>query len=314
MPVKPIANVFAVAQGGEADTLVAKAVAKSALKTRYTSLTPAVVGVQSYLFGYNPAQNNLDVYQFAPNPPKLSAVAARPAVGKAKDIINSFVLGNLPYVCVYTAKNGIFEVYSVGNDLSFSQPYKFYRNHELAISKAFTTLKPFTQFGQVAFLGYRGDTGYVAMYTVSVAVSSPAPGVPPLLMLPIWAHPWAPGWTRFAFFQFGGEPFFLKTNTKVLNVNIDHVLDSLASGTTEVGTLLQAQLPDALKITHVEPFTLSNGQPYFVTYISSSGAATLNRVHADCLGWTQVATFNAPTGCAVVTPVAVGEQVFLVFA
>ena len=218
---------------------------KPELRAKHTSITPVSVNGQIYLFAYNPAQNYFDVYEFTPAAPWLTAVKANPAIGKAKDIINAFTLGDLPYICVYTAKNGVFEIYSVANDLSFSQPYKFYRNHELAVSQHFTTLKPFTQFGQVAFLGYRGDTGYVAMYTVGMAATSPAPDVPPLLMLPVWSHPWASGWTRFAFFQFGGEPFFLKTNTKVLNVNIDHILDTMAAGTAEVGTLLQAQLPDA---------------------------------------------------------------------
>ena len=119
--------------------------------------------------------------------------------------------------------------------------------------------------------------------------------------------------TRFAFFLLGGEPFFLKTNTKKLNVNIDHVLDTLASGTTEVGTLLQNQLPDALKITNVEPLLLGNADPWFVTYISPTGAATLNRIHADCLGWTQGASFKAPNGSTTVTPLTAGGQTLLVF-
>jgi hypothetical protein len=307
------ASVFSVTPGSSVDTLVVAQVAQPPLSSAYTSLTPVSVNGQTQLLGYAATQDHFDIYGFAPAAPWLAPATAKPTIGTAKDIINAFTLGNLPYVCVYTAKNGMFEVYAVANDLSFSQPYKFYRNHELAISLGFTTLKPFAQFGQLAFLGYRADTGYVAMYTVSVATSSP-PGVPPLLMLPVWSHPWAAGWMRFAFFQFGGEPFFFKTNVKVLNVNIDHVLDSLATGTTEVGTLLQAQLPDALKITNVEPFALANGEPYFVTYISGTGVATLNRVHADCLGWTQVASFTAPTNANVVTPVSVGGQQFLIFA
>lgn len=309
-----LARMFSVTLGSKVDVLVVKEVGKQQLSGKYASLTPVSIGGQINLLGYDPSQDHFDVYSFTSAAPWLKETSAKPVIGKAKDIINSFILGNLPYICVYTAKNGMFETYSAGNDFSFSQPYKFYRNHELAVSQGFTTLKPFTQFGEVAFLGYRADTGYVAMYSVSVSVSSSAPGVPPLIMLPVWAHPWAPGWMRFAFFQFGGEPFFLKTNVKVLNVNIDHVLDALSSGTSEVGTLLQAQLPDALKITNVEPFTLANGEPYFVTYISGTGAATLNRIHADCQGWTQVASFKAPPKSTTVTPVTSGGQVFLIFA
>jgi hypothetical protein len=314
MPAKPTATVFALAPGAKANALAAKEVGKADLKAAYSSLTPVTVEGQSLLFGYAPGQDHFDVYAFSAKAPWLRPLPAKPAIGKGKDIINAFTLGNAPYVCGYTAKNGIFEISSVAKDLSLSAPYRFYRNHELAVSHDFTTLKPFTQFGQVCFLGYRGDNGYVAMYSLSVVVSSPAPGVPPLLMLPVWSHPWAPGWTRFAFFQLGGETFFFKTNTKVLNVNIDHVLDTLSAGTTEVGTLLQAQLPDALKITNVEPIIPGEAVPHFVTYIAPTGAATVNRIHADCLGWTQALAFEAPAKAGVVTPVTLGEQAFLIFA
>jgi hypothetical protein len=311
---KETAVVFGVTPGNKTDTLVVKELGKAPLSGSYTSLVALPVNDQVHLLAYGPAQDHLDIYAFTPAKPWLKSVAGKPNIGKGKDIINAFTLGNLPYVSAYTAKNGMFETYSIATDLTISKPYQFYRNHELAISHGFSTVKFFTQFGQMAFLGYRADTGYVAMYTLNVTVSSPAPGAPPLLMLPVWSHPWAPGWMRFAFFQFGGEPFFLKTNVKILNVNIDHVLDTLSAGTAEVGTLLQAQLPDALKITNVEPFTLANGEPYFVTYMSGTGAATLNRIHADCLGWTEVARFEAPKNSSVVTPVSVGGQLFLIFA
>jgi hypothetical protein len=310
MAAKNTAAVFQVAAGAKS----VKEVGKPELSAKYASLTPLTMGKACYLLGYEPTGATFDVYEVVGSPPFLKSNKAKPAIGKAKDIINVFTLGDRPYVCVYTAKNGVFETYSVASDLSFSKPYKFYRNHELAISHGFTTVKPFTQYGQVGFLGYRSDTGYVATYTAAIAVSSTAPDVPPLLMLPVWAHPWAAGWTRFAFFALGGVPFFLKTNTKILNVNIDHILDTLASGTAEIGTELQAQLPDALKITNVEPLTLEHGEPYFVTYIAGSGAATLNRIHADCLGWTQTAKFQAPAHATAVTPVVAGGKTFIVFA
>jgi hypothetical protein len=310
MAAKHNAAVFNVGSGAKS----VKQLDKPELEGTYASLTPVAVGPATYLLGYDPKKSTLDVYEFVAKTGDLKPAKAKPAIGKSFDIINVFTLGNNPYICAYTAKNGVFEVFSLASDLSISKPYKFYRNHELAISHGFTTVKPFTQYGQVGLLGYRSDTGYVAMYTAAIAVSSTAPDVPPLLMLPVWAHPWAAGWTRFAFFALGGVPFFLKTNTKVLNVNIDHILDTLASGTAEIGTELQAQLPDALKITNVEPFALDHGEPYFVTYIAGTGAATLNRIHADCLGWTQTAKFQAPAHATVVTPVVAGGKTFLVFA
>src|SRR5215831_20760782 len=141
MPVKPTAAVFAVTSGDKPDVLVTMAVANSLLTAKYSSLTPVVVNGQTYLFGYSPVQTSFHVYEFTPAAPWLKLMGAKPVVGKAIDIINAFTLGNLPYLCAYAAKNGVFQVYAIANDLSFSQPYKFYRNHELAISKSFTTLK-----------------------------------------------------------------------------------------------------------------------------------------------------------------------------
>jgi hypothetical protein len=318
----PNAEVFSVAPGEKPDTLLVTSIGSPELKRTYASLTPVSAHGKTLLFAYEKGQTNFDVYEVTGASPYLKPTESKPPIKKPVDIANGFILGNTPYICTYTAENGIFEIYSVENDSSLSTPYEFYRNHELAISHGFTTVKIFNQFGQVVVLGYRSDTGYVAIYTVGVIVSSPTAGQPPLQMLPVWAHPWAPGWTRFAFFTFGGEPFFLKTNTKQLNVNIDHILDTLGSGTVEVGTgkAMQEQLPNALAITNVEPFILANGQPYFVTFISKSddaglsGKATLNRIHADCLGWTQVSEFDAPVGSTVLTPVAIGGQVYLVFS
>jgi hypothetical protein len=313
-PSGKTATVYSVSASGKTDEIYVNEVAQIGVENSYASLTPAELNGHLYLLGYGPAQDHLDVYEFTPGAPWIAPTAAKPLIGKAKDIINGFTLGNQPYLSVYTAQNGVFETYSLQSELSLSKPYEFYRNHELAISKGFTTVRFFTQFGQVVFLGYNITTGYVAMYTASITPSS-APGVLPLLMLPIWAHPWAPGWTRFAFFQFGGENFFLKTNVanpKKLNVNIDHVLDTLGAGTAEVGTLLT--LADALHLTNVEPFTLGNGEPYFVTYISDTGAATLNRFHGDCLGWSTVAKFAAPAGATVVVPLAADGKMFLLFA
>jgi hypothetical protein len=63
-------------------------------------------------------------------------------------------------------------------------------------------------------------------------------------------HAAAPGWTRFAFFQYGGANFFLKTNTAKSNVNIDHFNDVLSMGTVEIGSKLD--LPDAQTLNNVE--------------------------------------------------------------
>lgn len=307
-----IAAIYSVVPGDKPDTLTLKELATPHIQSDYASLTPTTVSSSVYLLGYGPTQDGLDVYEFTAASPWLRYVDVKPQIGKGKNIVNTFTLGNEPYVAVYTAETGIFEIYSIESDLGLSKPYQFYRNHELAISKGFTTIKIFTQFGQVVFLGYNGTNGYVAIYTLAVTAISTDPEVPPLLMTPVWSHQWAKGWTRFAFFQLGGENFFFKTNTWKPNVNIDHVLDDLSAGTTEVGTRLS--LYAAQELNNVEPFVLGSADPHFVTYISKSGEVTLNRFHSDCLGWTNMGKLNTRTGAGSVVPISTADrQVFLVF-
>ncbi len=281
-----------------------------------STLLPLTVNGYAYLLAYDPGVADCEVYLFAPGDDWMKPTSVRMAVGTGKDIINTFSLGNRPYLCTYTAQDGVFTTYAISNDLSLSKPYVFYRSHELAISKGFSTVKFFTQLGQVVFLGYNKTTGYVAMYVAFITPTSPGPEDLPLLMQPIWSHPWAPAWVRFAFFQFGGENFFLKTNIgnpRNINVNIDHVLDTLTAGTAEVGTNLN--LEKAVALTNVEPFTLGSGDPYFATYVSGTGELALYRFHGDCQGWNAVAHFSGPVGSTVMTPVRTSDsEVFLVFA
>jgi hypothetical protein len=300
--------IYSVAPGAAANTLLVKEVASSeAIQGAYANFVPLTVAGQPYVFGYNPTAKQMDVYRFTAGAPWLEAAPAKPVVGPGWDIVAPFVLGNQPHLVCYAAKKGILHLFSVGADLSASQPYEFYRNHEPGVTAGFTTLKAFTCFGQVAFLGYNGATGYVAAYTLAVTATSP-PGAPPLLMTAVWSHQWAKGWTRFAFFQLGGENFFLKTNTWKPNVNIDHVLDDLAAGTAEVGTRLV--LKDAQELQLVEPLTLACGDPYFVTY-KEDGEITLNRIHSDCLGWTTAASLMSKAGAGQVVPISAGKDVFL---
>ena len=72
----------------------------------------------------------------------------------------------------------------------------------------------------------------------------------------------AKGWTRFAWFTWGGQNFFLKTNTWKPNVNIDHMSSVLSQGSSEVGSHLD--LKDAQKLDIVHPFIVGEGDPPFL--------------------------------------------------
>ncbi len=301
--------IYQIQESNKPNTLdVKEVVSSSAISSSYANLSPIVVKGQTYLLGYNSTANHLDIFEFSGASPWLKAVPAKPKIQSGLSIIEPFTIGNRSDIAGYEPKKGIFYLYSVGDDLSLSKkPYEFFRNHEPSLTQGFTTLKSFTSFGQVVFLGYNGSNGYVALYTLSVTATSP-PDSPPLLLTPAWAHNWAKGWTRFAFFQLGGENFFLKTNTDKPNVNIDHIMDGLSTGTAEVGTNLN--LKDAQKLSIVQPFYLGNGDPYFVTY-KSDGTVTLFRFHSDCLGWTQVAGLKSKSNASQMIPLATGGKLFL---
>jgi hypothetical protein len=124
----------------------------------------------------------------------------------------------------------------------------------------------------------------------------------------VWSHYWAKGWTRFAFFQYGGENFFLKTNAVKPNVIIDHILDDL-SGTVSVGTHLDLRAAQRLDfVRSLDPPDLG---PHFVTY-EKTGETTVNRIRSDCLGWATVASFSSKENAGHVVPLVAGDRAMIV--
>lgn len=308
---KANAIIYSVQQTVKRDTLTVKEVAQpSVLKAGYSSLTTLTAQGKTYLFGYNSTAGSIDVYRFTASAPWLKADPQQLEVGAGYDIIEPLTLGNEPYVACYKAETGVFKLFAIAGDMTVSGTgYEFFRNHEPALTQGFTMVRSFNCFGSVVFMGYNGVNGYVATYTLSITSKSTG-GAPPLLMTPNWSHVWAKGWTRFAFFQFGGENFFFKTNTWKPNVNIDHVLDDLSRGTVEVASHLNDALKDAQALYVVESLTLGSGDPYFVTYMKN-GQMTINRFHSDCQGWTTVASMKAIANATQVVPLAVNGKAFI---
>jgi hypothetical protein len=266
------------------------------------------LGENKYLGLYFKGQAAITLYHVAGDGTSLTKVVnSELRINRKWDLLETFVLGNAPYLVAYRATQGIFEIYPVYPDFTTGVPYRFFRNHEPGITAGFDTVKFFSAQGKVAYLGYNQTTGAVGIYSLDATATSPpvTPATPngtaPLLSLNVWSHTWAPGWTRFAFFQFGGSNFFLKTNVAKPNVNIDHVMDSLSDGTVEV--ISQLNLEDAQNLTFVEPFTMGNGDPYFITY-RPDGIVTVERFHGNCLGWTRVAKKKkVPVRAAQLVPI-----------
>jgi hypothetical protein len=303
--------IYSVAQNAKAGLDVKQVGSSPAMATAYRTLLPMSLNGRTYLLGHAGGSSTVDIFQFSNRRPWLTRLPSKLQIAKGVDLINVFLLGNCPYLAAYTAKTGVFNVYVIADDFSLSAPYQFFRNHEPSLSQGFNTVCSFTVFGQVLILGYREDNGYVAMYTVGVAATSP-PNTAPLIMTPAWAHQWAKGWTNFAFFQLGGENFFFKTNTWKWNVNIDHVLDNPAAGTVEVGS----NMDPAKKLKSVDivrAFVLGTGDPYFAAY-TKGGHISVNRFHGDCQGWTTLAQFKAKDKAAQMCPLVLANQIFLVVA
>ena len=245
--------------------------------------------------------------------PYLQADQSSIAIGGPWDQLEPFVLGNEPYLLTYDAKEGNIFVYPLADDLTASTPYQFFRKRPPAISIGFDMITPIVVLGGVYFLGYIKQSGDVRAYSLVVTATNPpsAPGTPPLLATPVWDHQWAPDWTRFAFFYLGGEVFFFKVNDGKLNVNIDHLVDTPALGTVEVGSYLQGQLPDALQIDLARAFYIA-GDPYLLMY-KQDGSTDLYRVRGDCQGWTMQASLTTVQGATQVVPYQVGDGTFVLF-
>lgn len=304
-------HLYSIQASDNANALVVKEVATTgAIDAGYTNLQPVAIAGKTYIIGYG--KDSLDLWELTTAAPWLKKIPQKLKVGKGYTIVDAFTIGDAPAVMCYEPKAGIMKFFPIKADISISGSYEFYRNHAPGVTKNFTTLKSFVSLGGVAFLGYDGTNGYVALYAFSVT-ATPVTNIPkataPYLMTPTWDHRWAPGWTRFAFFELGGETFFLKTNTAKPNVNIDHVLDGLASGTTEVGTELDDPHNVFLKYTDVQAFTLAHGDPYFVTY--EKGALTFNHIWPDCQGWDAVAKAKSKPGATQMIPISAGGTAYL---
>jgi hypothetical protein len=225
------------------------------------------------------------------------------------DLVEPFVLGNVPHLLTYASEPGQFAFYPIANDLSSQPPYRYFRRRGPAASNGFDVTTPMDVGGAMYYLCYGSESGRVLIYSLAVTTTSPRDAAP-LVSAPVWIHQWARRWVRFAFFQLGGGNFFLKTNVGRLNVNIDHVLDNPADGTVEVGTELD--LEDALDLDIVRPFYLEGSEPYFLTY-KKDGTTTFNRFHSDCHGWTTEARLASVSEATQIVPLQVGDACYVLF-
>ncbi|MBU6997061.1 MAG: hypothetical protein HXS42_05360 [Theionarchaea archaeon] len=293
-----VCAIYSIQPGKVANTLIVEqvwSVATGTLPEGYTSIFPFAINSDSYMLMYDTTTHEADMYLIK-GTTWMNRVASQD-LDSGFDIMNSFLLANQPHILAYNAKSGTFEFFLIEQNLTLSLLYTYSKSYGDDATVGYTTVQPFSYRGSVYYLCYNFDTGGIAVYQLSV------PETEPLKTTGIYLHEWAQGWTRFAFFKVGGENFFLKTNTKYVNVNIDHIVDDPSQGSHPVGTHLN--LPQDLDT--VAAFSMNGGDPYFVTY-KKSGETTFNRIHGDCLGWTQEAALSTVEDASLAVPFQIGSM------
>lgn len=277
----------------------------------FSSVFVICVNSVPYLVGYDKKSGHGLLFPIEAKPLRLLAKSGVLNFKPNWEILEPFVIGNQPHILSYRAKTGQFAFFPVSSGPSLGNPYSFNRTHDPGITSGFTMVKPVVYQGAVYYMGYNEKSGTVALYSLVMTATSPN-GSPPLLSANLWSHTWARGWTRFAFFQLGGENFFLKTNIWRPNVNIDHILDDFSKGTYEVCSHMD--LKDAQSLDIVSPFSLVGGAPHFLAY-KESGETILYRIHPDCMGWTEVASATVMPGATHIVPVRLNNiQLFLFYS
>ena len=302
-------TIYSIENTEKRDELNISKLGTPSLSSEYTSTSVLTVKGVKYLLGYNKTTGKTDTYILSDKAPFLSSVDNEINLNVAWDIIEPFYIGNKPHLLCYQSKNGHLYFFPITQTLKSEHPFHFY-HHRSPFTTDLTEVKPLVSQGQVFVLGYNGENGFVNIWTVSTtSVSSGY--LPPLAVNVVWAHQWAKGWARFAFFTWGNENYFLKTNTWKPNVNIDHVWNDLTKGTNEVGSHLKLKDDQILDIVH--PFEVGPGDPFFLTYLAKTGESNFNRVHGDCLGWTTCATETCITDAKHIVPYRIGETNYALY-
>jgi hypothetical protein len=307
---------YLLEQAAQNDRINCKALPWPRTVARGTSMAAALDAGngRQYLLDYAAATGHVAASALSANRAPKAKAAFR--IGAGFERLQGFTLGNHLYLMGYNSapkKTGKqetvgFTFIPLDAQLRPQTALPFVRTHAPAVTDGFTEVAVLLSPLNLPFLfGYSSTTGKVATYTLTAT----ATGKPPLLPVYAWDHVWAQGWTRFAHFRMGNEPFFLKTNIKTPNVNIDHFWDDLTKDSIEVATLLQDQLPDWDKFTICQSFYLEDAQPHFVGY-QQGGAASFYRFRADCQGWTPVLTTSLAPGAKQILSVPLGNASLLI--
>lgn len=307
----PEPTLYAISPSDKPGALTVKSVwsGDGPLASGFVHLFQFAYAGTPYLLGVN-AKGAATAYRLRSKAPWIEPVKSAIDLGGPCDIVQPFAIGDKLHLIAYTEKAGLLKFFAIGDGLTSSKtPFEYFRHRQPGVTTGWTVLQPLTYLNKNYYMAYGFHTGSVELFSISVTASA-AGGAPPLDTENVWSWVWAKGWTRFAFFQFGGENFFLKTNTLKPNVNIDHLDSDPSIRSNEVGT--EMVLEDAQKLDICRSFYQEGNAPYFLTYMKT-GKTTFNRVHGDCLGWTTEARLTAVKGASDIVTYRIDDQSFALF-
>src|SRR5207248_1513409 len=94
------------------------------------------------------------------------------------DIVEPFVLGNVPHLLAYASEPGRFAFFPIGADLRSHAPFQFARRRGPDATAGFDVAQPMNIRGAVHYLCYGSETGRVLIYSLAVTATSPPNAAP----------------------------------------------------------------------------------------------------------------------------------------
>ena len=294
--------LYSIEQASEANTLdVTALTGASDLDASFSLLFTFELEDKNYLVGFDPNALLFVFYQIN----AVSSEAGQSVVFEkittadsdtAWDSVSPFLLGGDPCFVAYHKESGLMRIYGIIQDLTITALLDYQKSS----TKGLTTIAPFTYRYGVYLVAYNNENGEVNYYQLTV------PSDDALYMTSIWSDKWAKGWTRFAFFKWGGENFFLKQNPVYNNVNIDHIMSDPTEGSHPVGTHLDLEMDLDIIIT----FTLPDENPYFIAY-KNDGTAVFNRFNGSGQSWLLEASETILANANQLIPFSISNVTYL---
>ena len=251
----------------------------------------------SYSVFYNSTAKTIDIYENGSAAGSHFTLKKSTAVKYPIDLLEAFTLAGNIYFTAYDTSSKYINFYALNSDFSVSEVYSGY------IGNTYTMIKPLAYRNSVFFMAYDHTSGDVSKYQIMSTSNHP------IYITQVWSDTWAKQWHRFAFFQYGGENFFIKANTLHSKVNIDHLEDDLIKGSHPV--LDVAAPADMLSAVSVKTYSDNDGNAFFVE-AQPGGSLKLNQVHPSCRGWTELTSnSDVQTSISSVLPYKVADKYYI---